>query len=93
MLEEFQERYEERITILAVNNNEAEDTVRSFVKKTELDLAVLLDPDAKVTGLYRVRGFPTTVFIDSEGVIRYQHLGLLNRSTLQGYLDDLGASQ
>ena len=90
LLQEFQDRYQEQLSVLTVNNGEAEEKVQAFVDRLDLRLPTLLDPGAKVTEIYRVRGFPTTIFIDPQGVIRYQHLGALNRSTLQGYLDDLG---
>ncbi len=93
LLQETQERYGEQVTILAVNNDETEQKVRTFVEESDLRLVVLLDPGAKITELYRVRGFPTTIFIDEKGVIRYQHLGALNGDTLQGYLDELRVSQ
>lgn len=93
LLQETQERYGEQVTVLAVNNDETEQKVRTFVEESDLRLVVLLDPGAKITELYRVRGFPTTIFIDEKGVIRYQHLGALNGDTLQGYLDELRVSQ
>jgi thiol-disulfide isomerase/thioredoxin len=93
LLQEYADRYREKLAVLAVNNDEAPELVRSFVDELQLRLPVLLDPGAKVTQLYRVRGFPTSVFIDSRGVIRYQHIGIINNETLAGYLNDLGASK
>lgn len=93
LLQKYQQRYPQDLLILAINNDEAPAAVQAFVDELGLDLEVLLDPGAQVTDLYRVRGFPTTVFIDPQGVMRYQHIGLLNESLMEGYIRDLGVSQ
>jgi thiol-disulfide isomerase/thioredoxin len=93
LLQESADRYGEKLAVLAVNNDEAPEIIRSFIDELELRLPALLDPGAKVTQLYRVRGFPTSVFVDSQGVVRYQHIGILNHDTLAGYLNDLGVSK
>lgn len=90
LLQQAQDRYPDRLVVLAVNDGEEPEQVRSFVKDIGLSLAVLLDPERLMTERYRVRGFPTTVFIDPTGVIRYQHIGVLSQDTLAGYLSDLG---
>ena len=36
--------------------------------------------------LYRLSGYPTSFFVDAEGVIRVQHIGLLSKNQLA---DDL----
>jgi cytochrome c biogenesis protein CcmG, thiol:disulfide interchange protein DsbE len=93
LLQDYLNRYGERLAVLAVNDDEAPEPVRSFVEALKLHLPVLLDPGSKVTQLYRVRGFPTSVFVDPQGIIRYQHVGVLNQDTLAGYLDDLGVTK
>jgi hypothetical protein len=37
-----------------------------------------------------VRGYPTSYFIDAEGVVRILHIGVMTDSQLDGYLSDLG---
>jgi thiol-disulfide isomerase/thioredoxin len=93
LLQETQDRYADQLLILAVNNDEAPEKVQAFVDELDLSLAVLLDPGALVTQQYRVRGFPTTLVVDSQGILRYQHIGLLNPDTLSGYLEALGMRQ
>lgn len=90
LLQQYGERYSDDLVILAVNNGEPADQVEVFVRELDLTLPVLLDPEEAVTQLYRVRGFPTTLFIDRNGKIRYQHIGILNEDQLLGYLSDLG---
>jgi peroxiredoxin len=51
---------------------------------------LLLDPGAAVQRLYRVVGYPTTFFIDSEGIIRIQHVGLMSSGQIDDYLQEMG---
>ncbi len=58
------------VRVLAVNQAEDSDQVTAFMRSLGLSLPVLLDQDAAVSQLYRVRSLPTTFFVDREGVIR-----------------------
>ena len=93
LLQDAQNRYEDKLAVLAVNDDESPQAIQTFVNDLELRLQVLLDPGAKITQQYRVRGFPTTIFIDSEGITRYEHIGVLNQDSLNGYLAELGVTQ
>jgi hypothetical protein len=53
----------------------------------------LLDEGGKVSELYRVRAFPSTFFVDEQGVIRYLHLGELQEKQLAGYLEQIGVNK
>ena len=89
----FQSRFEEgagELAIVAVNNAESASDVQSFVDDFGLTFDILLDPDAEIQRLYLVRGYPTSVLIDADGVIRVQHIGLMTEDQLDGYLQELG---
>ena len=90
----LQSRYEagraQGLRVLAVNFDEAEPLVRSFVEDLGLTFDVLLDPGAYVQGLYRVRGYPTTFFVDARGVIRGHKVGALEPAELDALLADIG---
>jgi peroxiredoxin len=76
--------------ILAINFDEPESLVRSFVDELGLTFDVLLDPGAYVQDLYRVRGYPTTFFVDARGVIRGHKVGAMEASELEAFLADIG---
>jgi peroxiredoxin len=91
----FQSRSEQladKMVVVAVNNAESRDDVQAFVDELNLNFEILLDPEAEIQRLYQVRGYPTTIFIDAEGVIRVQHIGLMTDEQLDGYLDELGVN-
>jgi peroxiredoxin len=58
------------LVILAVNLGESPSQVQGFMQENQLSFPVLLDGGGEVAGQYGVRGIPTTVFIDSEGITR-----------------------
>lgn len=58
------------VHVLGINQAEEPAQVVGFMQTLGLDFPVLLDRDAAVSQLYRVRSLPTTFFVDREGVIR-----------------------
>jgi len=93
LLQTYADRYPQDLTVLAVNDAEPIEKVQPYVDDLGLSFPILLDEKELVTRLYRVRGFPTTIFIDRDGKIRYQHLGLLMEDQLRGYLTELGIEE
>ena len=81
----------DKIELLAVNVDhlswwsalsESKNRVKKYVKKYELPYAVALDDKEQLISLFEVRGTPTQILIDKEGVIRRRY-GLLNDKTKQ----------
>jgi cytochrome c biogenesis protein CcmG, thiol:disulfide interchange protein DsbE len=82
---EAQEKHNESVNlaVLFVDWQEPATVVRSFVDELGIPSDhVLLDETGEVGRLYRVRGMPTTFFIDRDGVIQAAHLGAIDRMLL-----------
>ena len=62
------------LIVLAVNPEESKAVIDSFLDTIDLDdgIDVVLDPDAVITHAYLAPAYPTTYFIDRDGVIRYR---------------------
>jgi thiol-disulfide isomerase/thioredoxin len=72
------------LAVIALNNGESLATARRYVSKLGLDLtAFALDPDEDVVRLYGIRGMPTSVFIDPDGVITRVYAGQLSRGLME----------
>ncbi len=93
LLQKYADRYPQDLHILAVNDGEPITHIQKFVDELSLKFDVLQDPAEKATNLFRVSDFPTTYFLDSDGNIRFKHIGTLNEDQLVGYLGKLGVSQ
>jgi peroxiredoxin len=69
------------LVFYAVNAGEDADTVKEFLKTSELDVPVAMDPEGKINELYGVNGIPQTVLIGKDGKVQVVHIG---------YSEDLG---
>ena len=59
----------EDLVVLAVNVMEEKDIVQEYIDEGGYDFEVVLDKDGAVTRTYLVGGFPTSYFIDKEGIL------------------------
>jgi cytochrome c biogenesis protein CcmG/thiol:disulfide interchange protein DsbE len=58
-----------------------------------LTFPAVLDPNGSIGDLYQVRVFPTTIWVDSDGTIRAEHLGALTDALIDSYVQDLLSHQ
>ncbi len=86
----FQAAYEARkqdgLVVLAINYQQRAEDVIPFVEELGLTFPVALDPSLRVARLYRVRGLPSSILVDREGVVRERHIGAMSMDELQRYL-------
>ncbi len=80
-----------RLEVLAINLTDQERIrdVRSFVRELQLPFPVLLDQKGKVRKSYGLRGVPTSVFIDTLGVVRLVNIGPITRENIQRGLAEI----
>ncbi|MCG3209110.1 MAG: Thiol-disulfide oxidoreductase ResA [Anaerolineae bacterium] len=84
------ETYGDRIGFVAVDVKEQPEQVAGFVNELGITFPIVLDGDGAVSGVaYKVRGIPTTVFVDANGVISARHVGPLDETTINSYLAPL----
>jgi peroxiredoxin len=58
------------LKVLTVNDKESKNQVLSFINNESYTFTVLLDSSGEVNTLYNVKYYPTTFFINSDGVIK-----------------------
>ena len=66
----YQEWQRGKLEILAVSVGDRAAFVQSFVDREELTLPVLLDAAEAVSDVYQIPRFPTTFFINADGIIK-----------------------
>ena len=84
------DEYDGELSVIAINNAESKEDVRAFVDEFGLTFDILLDPEAEIQRLYQINGYPTTFIIDSDGVIRVRHIGLITDDQLDRYISEIG---
>jgi peroxiredoxin len=79
--------------VLAINQEEPAAQVTEFFDELDLDLIALLDTNADVGAAYGAFFLPTTVVVDSDGVVAAVHRGIISREQLDGYLAEIIATE
>ncbi|OMF80902.1 peroxiredoxin family protein [Paenibacillus glucanolyticus] len=81
-MQKFFEDYNSKdVVIIGVNMTPSEktlDSVKSFVDEQQLTFPIVLDMDGSVTQTYQIIAYPSTVLIDSRGVIQEKFRGAIN---------------
>ena len=86
------QQYRDRgVRFYAINVGEDAEGVREFLTTAELDIDVLLDPDAAVANQFEAEAIPQTVLVGLDGKVQVVHVGLGPglKKQLSGELDRL----
>ncbi|WP_125154154.1 TlpA disulfide reductase family protein [Clostridium rectalis] len=75
------------IVILAINVGEDKKTVKKYLDESRYNFTTILDIDGKITELYGIQGFPTSLFIDEQGYVYNGVQGLMNLNMMKEKLD------
>lgn len=81
--------YDGRAAILGVNQAESVETVTRFQQNTHVTYPLLVDEDMEISRKYNVANLPTTIFIDTQGIIREVFVGTMNQAVLESKLSGL----
>lgn len=57
------------IVVLAVDVMEDKETVKKYIEKGKYDFEVVLDEDGNISKTYLVSGYPTSYFVDADGIL------------------------
>ena len=91
VLQAAYDRYQDSgLVVLAVDVMDRKDPVVEYVREAGLTFPVLLDASGQVSTQYRVRGLPTTFFVDQDGVIQEKHIGPVDEAMLEDILLQVG---
>lgn len=90
LLDQVAAQHADALVVLGVNSGEPAELVQAYIDETGVKFPILLDTSEKVTEMYFVRNFPMTFFVDAEGILRAQHIGLLQENILARYLNTIG---
>jgi len=88
-LNQFATAHTADIQFYAINIQESSEQVSDFLNSNGYTLPVLLDLDGSIARNFRIRAFPTTIVVDSQGVIRYRKAGGVTADELENVLNSL----
>ncbi len=78
----YQQQQSSDFVVLAVNAGEPQQVAADFIATNNYSFPVVLDPDAHTLVEMGVTGFPTSILVDGEGIVRYIHVGLFTETAL-----------
>ncbi|HSC72304.1 MAG TPA: redoxin domain-containing protein, partial [Candidatus Methylomirabilis sp.] len=72
----YADRHEgEPFVMIGIDADEKRDKVQEFVNHHRVRFPVVIDQGGKLQKLFGVRGFPTTVFIGTDGIVHIYQIG------------------
>jgi len=74
---------EEDVVVLAVNVREDTKTVQDYMDKNQFDFEVILDEDGSIASEFYVASFPTSFFIDEDGILLGSVPGMVTEEMLE----------
>lgn len=77
------------LVVLAVDVMEDVETVENYIKEGGYNFDVVLDEDGSISKTYLVSGFPTSYFIDPEGVLLGGVPGMMTYDQMNQILTDI----
>ncbi len=86
----YQSLKDKGFVVLGIDFDEPASEVRSFRDQVKVTFPLMLDPGGKVQAMYRVLGYPTSFFVDRQGIIRLMHIGIMDDSQVDQYLKQVG---
>lgn len=89
LLERASDKYRGRVTILGVATNDSVGAARRFMRKVGVTYPNVFDASGDVRRRLGLRGYPTTYFFDSTGVLRASIVGGVTEPRLAAQLRDL----
>jgi len=89
MLEAAHAKWGSEVQFIGIDRQDYKPDALAFAEKTHVTYTLAADPDATLDGAYRLRGMPTSVFIDRSGRIVSQVTGPLTKSQLDDTLRSL----
>lgn len=81
-LQDLTDKFKDQgLEVVSIDEGEGPEQVRGFIDRRKYSFRVLLDADSAVGHFYGVRGIPTSVLIDRNGVV--QSIAVGNVSTVE----------
>lgn len=77
------------VRVVLVDVGESVETVKEFMKKKEIALPVVVDETGEIAQKYFISGFPTSVFIDKNGILKGGVVGYRQMDDMIKVIEDM----
>jgi thiol-disulfide isomerase/thioredoxin len=90
LLQKFADTFGTSVVVIGIDSQEQATDVATYLQENQIQFPVALDLDGEITRKYQVNGFPTTFFLDQNGILRSEQIGALREDLLQDHLQAVG---
>lgn len=91
--EEAYKKYNKDVEFLMVNltdgYSETVDVVKEFIKENNYEFPVYFDTEYSASNTYKIYSIPQTLFIDKDGNIIKSYIGMIEKQTLEKYIEKI----
>jgi thiol-disulfide isomerase/thioredoxin len=85
----YQQHRAEGFIILAVNAGDGQPEAAAFAAENRLAFPILLDSDTRVTDVFGIRDFPTSILVGRDGVVKAIQIGMFTPAALESMVTPL----
>jgi thiol-disulfide isomerase/thioredoxin len=86
-MEEIHQKYGDKLKIIAVNLQETETQIETFMEENDLNFTVIKD-EGPLAIRYQIQSIPKSFFLDKDGVIRVIHTGTMTKAMIEKAIED-----
>lgn len=86
----YSELNDPNVVFIGIGLQDENANLRKFAADHKIPYLVVEDPDGKVGDAYGVRGMPTTIYIDRDGIVRKIINGAVRRDAVVAEMQTLG---
>jgi thiol-disulfide isomerase/thioredoxin len=88
------QEYSNQLKIVGVSVDTSVNDVKDYIGKVGVTFPIVVDNKAlALQSKFNVQAFPTSFIIDQNGILQAIHIGVLDDSTLDGYLKMVGVKK
>ena len=86
MENEYKNYKDNGVEIIAINYGQTQFEVSTYVKNMGMTFPVVIDKTKSVFGTYNIGLFPTSIFVDKDGIIQQISKGEMSEKQIKAYM-------
>jgi thiol-disulfide isomerase/thioredoxin len=92
LLQKYSNALKSKVVVIGINSQESISEIKAFVDANAISFPIILDSSGEILRKFLVHNYPTTFFIDPNGILRDQHIGTLSDDLMNEYLRNAGVN-